>query len=132
MHWSFRGWCSFWVVFPLPLFTAEKLHQFALTSEVSSKEHIPQKYNGEASGTNGELTPPPSQRKGNHSPQSSGGSLYHLQVLSGAVTRAWNNMPKHAMQVLVLALISVHIKKNPVHLPGQKFIVYYYNEIPYA
>ncbi|KAF7948878.1 hypothetical protein EAE96_008060 [Botrytis aclada] len=37
--------------------------QLALTIEASLKEHAPQKYNGESSGTNNELTPPSSQQK---------------------------------------------------------------------
>ncbi|TGO28826.1 hypothetical protein BPAE_0022g00160 [Botrytis paeoniae] len=42
-------------------FTYEQ--QLALTIEASLKEHAPQKYNGEVSGTNNQLTPPPSQQK---------------------------------------------------------------------
>ncbi|KAF7897423.1 hypothetical protein EAF00_005651 [Botryotinia globosa] len=37
--------------------------QLALTIEASLKEHSPQKYNGESSGTNNQLTPPSSQQK---------------------------------------------------------------------
>ncbi|KAJ8065737.1 hypothetical protein OCU04_006407 [Sclerotinia nivalis] len=47
--------------------------QFALTVEASLKEQTTQKYNGEASGTNGELTASPSQQNATSSAHSSGG-----------------------------------------------------------
>ncbi|TGO51676.1 hypothetical protein BCON_0156g00210 [Botryotinia convoluta] len=47
--------------------------QLALTIEASLKEHAPQKYNGESSGTNNQLTPPPSQQKTTASANYSGG-----------------------------------------------------------
>ncbi|TGO41267.1 hypothetical protein BHYA_0024g00450 [Botrytis hyacinthi] len=47
--------------------------QLALTIEASLKEHSSQKYNGESSGTNNQLTPPPSQQKKTAPAKYSGG-----------------------------------------------------------
>ncbi|RAL60046.1 hypothetical protein DID88_000672 [Monilinia fructigena] len=52
--------------------------QLALTIEASLKDAAPQTYNGEASGTNGTFTPPPSQAKAPVSPSHSASGKQRL------------------------------------------------------